>query len=303
VRRRTRRCHGQPSLHVRDNTLGRFAGLLLVASVVAVGCKAEGSRERVSVTVPVPESANRVVAAATARPNSCRMLVTELCTEFGDKSGVCRRMRTRALRFSDERCQTMLKHYDKVADEARRVEEGKQALLEAHSTEHAGNPPAFGPANAKVTLVEFSDFTCSECARGSLVTNQIRSRYPEMRFVFRQYPSALEPQAHRVAEASLAAQAQGKFWEFHDCLFSNQHDLSDAALTRYAKEVGLDLARFSKALDTHAYAARVDADLALGKKATVSKPPALFANGEWVDFPYDSDALDAMLDGAKAAAQ
>lgn len=273
---------------------------MLAAIVAEPGCKAEGSGEQVTVTVPGHASASLDATAARAKLSSCRMLVTELCAQFGAESGVCRRIGSRSQHFSDERCAAMLKHYDKVADEARQVEQGKQALLAAHGIEPHGRPPSFGPADAKVTLVEFNDFACTECARGAPVATQVRNRYPDVRITFRQYPSATRPEAHLAAEASLAAHAQGKFWEFHDCLFSNQHDLSRSALDRYAREVGLKLGNFSRALDNHEYAAQVDADLELGKQALVSKSPAMFANGDWVDFPYDVVALDEVIDGAKA---
>jgi protein-disulfide isomerase len=292
--------HDHPSVSDRVTASSHFASLMLAAAVVAVGCRAEGSGEPVSVAVPAWASASLDATEANAKPSGCRMLVTELCSQFGAESGVCRRIRSRSERFSDERCEAMLEHYDEVAAEARRVEEGKKALLAAHGSKPLGHPPWFGPADAKVTLVEFSDFTCSECARGSPVAQQIRNRHPGVRFVFRQGPLATRPEAHRVAEASLAAHAQGKFWEYHDLLFSNQHDLSDSALRRYAKEVGLDLGRFRKALDTREYAAEVDADLKLGKMAMVGKPPAMFVNSERVDFPYEVVALDEAIDGAKA---
>lgn len=274
----------------------------MLATVLAgVGCKGEGNGERVPATVPVRASANLESVAAKPETSSCRMLVSMLCSQFGQESGVCRRIGVRSQRFSNERCTAMLTHYAKVADEAQRVEDGNLALLAAHGSEPLGHPPFFGPADAKLTLVVFSDFTCDDCARGSPVATQIRNRYPEVRFVFRQFPLATRPESHLLAEASLAANSQGKFWEFHDILFSNQHDLSRGALERYAKEVGIQLGKFRKALDTNEYAAQVDADMELGKRAVIHNPPALFANGEWVDFPYDVGALDEVIEGAKAA--
>jgi protein-disulfide isomerase len=291
---------GNPAVRHTVAARRRVGGWMLVVVVAGIGCKAEGSGQPASVGAFGHATAGLDAGSAKVKPSNCRMLVTEFCAQFGAESGVCRRIGSRAQHFSEPRCAAMLEHYEEVAEEARRVEEGVQALAAAHGSKPLGHPPSFGPVDAKVTLIEFTDFTCSECARGSPVAEQVRNRHPSVRFVFRQSPIGARPEAHRVSEASLAAHAQGKFWEYHDLLFSNQHDLSDRALERYAKQVGLDLVRFKRALDTHEYAAEVDADLELGKKALVSKPPAMFVNRERVDFPYDVVALDEAIEKANA---
>lgn len=83
-----------------------------------------------------------------------------------------------------------------------------------------GNSPAKGPANAKVTIVEYSDFECPYCAMAVPTIKQVLEAYPnDIKFVFKQYPLPMHQYAQKAAEASLCAQAQGKFWEYHDKLF------------------------------------------------------------------------------------
>jgi protein-disulfide isomerase len=82
------------------------------------------------------------------------------------------------------------------------------------------------------------------------------------------------------AEAVLAADAQGKFWELHDLILANQDDLSQAGLTRLAERAGLDVAAFTRALDQHAFAAQVDADKASGLEAGVEATPTFVINGK-----------------------
>lgn len=84
--------------------------------------------------------------------------------------------------------------------------------------------PVFGPANAKVTIVEFSDFQCPYCLQAYATVKQIMDAYPnDVKFVYKQFPlSSIHPQAQKAAEASLCAHEQGKFYEYHNKLFDVQ---------------------------------------------------------------------------------
>jgi protein-disulfide isomerase len=234
------------------------------------------------------------------RHQDCERLGTKLCAELGQEA--CQLEKTQIRGFTAERCTAMLGRYAEVAAEARRIEEGHRAFLDAHRPSVLADVPSFGPADARVTMVEFSDFECDDCARGSPVATHVKNQYGgTVRFVFRQFPLSIHPQARLAAEASLAAEAQGKFWEYHDILFSNQHDLSRAALERYAKVAGLRLEQFRQALDQHKFSAEVDRDLELGHRVFVAGVPAMFVNGKRVRFPYDVGALTSVIDDALAA--
>lgn len=87
-----------------------------------------------------------------------------------------------------------------------------------------GDAPSRGPKNAKVTIVEFSDFECPFCQRAYGTVEQILKAYPkDVRLVYKQLPlTSLHPNAQRAAEASICAKSQGKFWEMYDKMFLAQ---------------------------------------------------------------------------------
>ena len=97
--------------------------------------------------------------------------------------------------------------------------------------------------------------------------------------VFKHYPLSGHPHALPAAKAAEAARLQGKFWEMHDLLFEHQRELDDAALERYAQQLGLDLERFRADLASEAVKARIEADRAEGKRLGVDSTPSIFING------------------------
>ena len=203
--------------------------------------------------------------------------------------------------FSEDRCLAMLSRYDEMAKSAERLIEGRRALVSPEQNTNHGPAPSIGFPGAPITMVMFADFDSPECSRGSLIATAIRNVYRDkVRLVFRQFPLSGNKDSHLAAEASLAAQAQGKFWPFYDVMFGNEQDHSRPALERYAKRAGLDLAAFKRALDRHEFAADVDADRDLGMKVNVSVLPALFVNGKHVPFPYGGTELSRLIDGASS---
>src|SRR5580704_14078053 len=140
--------------------------------------------------------------------------------------------------------------------------------------------PSKGPANAKVNIVEFSDFQCPFCSRVVPTIEKIQKDYPtQLRIFFRHNPLPFHQHAPLAAEAAVAAEAQGKFWEMHDKMFANQQALDRAGLEKDAQEIGLDMNKFKTALDTHSGKARVDADLAAGKQIGVQGTPNFYIDG------------------------
>jgi protein-disulfide isomerase len=230
----------------------------------------------------------------------CDELVTKLCSELGKETQTCEMVKSRTKEFPPERCEMMLSHYAEVlADLKRQEEKNKPLAPEKLAKISEGEVPAFGPKDAKVTIVEFSDFECPFCSRAADVTHKVKEKYSDkVRFVFRQYPLSFHPNAHTAAEAALAANAQGKFWEFHDKLFANQKALGREQLEGYAKELGLDVSKFKKALDDKTYAGTVDGELKLGEEVAVDGTPTMFLNGARVANPTDFDALSKQIEKA-----
>jgi protein-disulfide isomerase len=168
----------------------------------------------------------------------------------------------------------------------------------------AATGPAKGPEGAPVTIVEFSDFQCPFCSRAIGTVDEVLKAYPDkVRLVFRQFPLEFHKQAPKAAEASLCAHDQGKFWEMHDKLFANQKALEVPALKGYAKELGLDAAKFDKCLDSGEKAATVQADMADGQKVGVNGTPAFFINGILLSgaqpFEEFKSVIDAELQAKK----
>lgn len=143
--------------------------------------------------------------------------------------------------------------------------------------------PVKGNSGAKVTIVEFSDFECPFCGRAQQTLKQIEEAYKDqVRFVFKQFPLPFHTNAPNAALASLCAQDQGKFWEYHDKLFANQTALSPQDLKKYAQELGLNAGEFSACLENKKYQAQVDQDMKDGQTAGVGGTPAFFINGRLV---------------------
>jgi protein-disulfide isomerase len=145
--------------------------------------------------------------------------------------------------------------------------------------------PSRGPENARVTVVEFSDFHCPFCKRVQPTLNQLLARYPnDVRLVYKHMPlDQLHPQARRAAEASWCAQQQGKFWEFHDQLYAGGPDGTDANLSAIAARVGLDGAKYQQCMTDGAAAAEVQKHVAEGNRYGVNGTPGFFINGRFVN--------------------
>ncbi|MBU2566242.1 DsbA family protein [Patescibacteria group bacterium] len=151
----------------------------------------------------------------------------------------------------------------------------------------------YGPADAKVTIIEYSDFECPYCLRHYTTLQQIKKDFPnDVRVVFRHYPLSFHPEAQKAAEASECAADQGKFWEMYDKIFAANEagnmgvDVWKAA----AKELGLNTDEFNKCLDGGSKASRVAEDLSEGQNIGVEGTPASFVNGELISgaIPYET---------------
>jgi protein-disulfide isomerase len=158
--------------------------------------------------------------------------------------------------------------------------------------------PFKGKADAAVTVVEFTDYQCPSCAAAQPVLEKLITEYGDrVRFVVRDFPLQMHPEARKAAEAAEAAREQGKYWDFTAILFRNQSALKAEQLKQYAQVIGLDRAKFDAALDNGTFADKVDRDLIDGQKFGVSGTPTFFVNGRRAkDATYES--LKAAIDEA-----
>ncbi len=178
--------------------------------------------------------------------------------------------------------------------------EGKykvEHLMEPDRVQVAAIGPAQGPANAPVTIVEFSDFQCPYCARLIPTLDQVKQQYGDkVRIVFRQFPLGNHQHAQKAAEASLCANDQGKFLQMHDAMFQNQQALAVDALKAKAVELGMTAEAFNACLDSGKYANQVQSDMQEGTVAGVSGTPAMFVNGRFINGAVPLEQLTKVID-------
>uniref|UniRef100_Q01V45 DSBA oxidoreductase n=1 Tax=Solibacter usitatus (strain Ellin6076) TaxID=234267 RepID=Q01V45_SOLUE len=163
--------------------------------------------------------------------------------------------------------------------------------------------PSRGGVAAPVTIVEFSDFHCPFCRKAQSVLDNLRAKYGEkIRFVYRDFPlEGLHPQARVAAEASRCAAEQGKFWEFHDRLFHGDPDASQAALSRIAKESGMDLTAFEACRTSGKYKNSVQASAQEGARLGITGTPTFFVNGRMLVGSQSLDEFVSIIDEELAA--
>jgi protein-disulfide isomerase len=144
-----------------------------------------------------------------------------------------------------------------------------------------GNSAFKGPADAKVTLIEFSDFQCPFCSQAAKLIDQILEAYPDdVRFSYKNYPLPFHNQAMPAAKAAVAAGKQGKFFEMHDLLFENFRTLSEEKFIEFAGTIGIDVEQFKTDLASPDVAAQVTAEMDEAGKNGVRGTPTVFINGK-----------------------
>lgn len=163
---------------------------------------------------------------------------------------------------------------------------------------------ASGPSDARVTVIEYSDFQCPACSAYEPMVKRLREEFTtEMRFVYRHFPLPQHQNAEAAALAAEAAGKQGKFWEMHDKLFAEQsawaEDSSAAAKFQdYAAALGLDQARFTADVASSQLRDRVEASASSGTRAGVDSTPTFFLNGQKLENPRTYDEFRDIINRA-----
>lgn len=143
-----------------------------------------------------------------------------------------------------------------------------------------------GPADAKVTLIEYGDYQCPPCSKSALAVERLLKEHPrDLRFVYRHFPTRPHRNAVPAAKAAEAAERQGKFWEMHAKLFADQQQWYGAsdprdAFRRFARELGLDESRFRAAYESEEIERRVRDAKESARGFAVRGAPAFFVNGD-----------------------
>lgn len=196
-------------------------------------------------------------------------------------------------------------YFKKKQEEARKKQEqSEQDALEEQFKNpvkiDAGNSPVKGPKDAKITIIEFSDFQCPFCKRGKDTMEEVMKAYPnDVKLVFKQMPLDFHKMAKPAALAALAAAKQGKFWEMHDKFFDNQGELSSKGeeyIVQVAKEIGLNIDKFNADRKSKEIEDEVAADVALAGKNGINGTPGFFVNGVAVRGAYPYDHFKGIID-------
>jgi protein-disulfide isomerase len=284
--------------YMSDNRFVSFRKLVLFLSLTAL-CLAQGDWQTVTELPSVDWQGITGVKKALA----LKIMRTEGCTCGCD-------MKVAECRMKDHSCAYSKKIANTVAKE---VAAGKtEAVIRADLKKMATEPPPVlddpvkistagdpvrGPANARVTIVEFSDFQCPFCSTAVAATRVLLHEFPnDVKLVFKQFPlTDKHSQAEFGAEAALAAQAQGKFWEMHDLLYAGYPDISRATVMAYGRKLGLDMTRFTAELNSHKYAARVHAEEQEGEDLDVAGTPTFFINGKKFNDTFDEATVAPLI--------
>lgn len=157
--------------------------------------------------------------------------------------------------------------------------------------------PTKGPANAPITIIEYTDFQCPYCSRGAQTLASVLKMYPDkVRAVFKNNPLKFHDQALPAAKAALAAHKQGKFWEYHDLLFENASKLSEEMFQKFARDIGFDMEQFNKDRNSEQIAKQVQSDQAQTAKHKLTGTPAFLVNGVVIRGAYPPDYFARVIE-------
>ena len=171
----------------------------------------------------------------------------------------------------------------------------------------ADHVPSFGPENAPIKVVEFSDYQCPHCRIGAMVVNSVINRYPgKVRVEFRNFPldqkcnpsvqHAFHTAACESAQMSLCASQQGKFKEAYEQLFENQAGLAPGRPLELAKKLGIDTEKMQSCMNSQPVALAIEKDLSDGHLLGISGTPVFFINGHKMEGPYPMAAWTRIID-------
>lgn len=179
-----------------------------------------------------------------------------------------------------------------------RVETYYGAFPEARRAPVDADGPIKGAPQAKVTIVEFSDFQCPACKAAHPVFDQLVKKYPnDVRVVFKNYPLPQHPFSEPAARAGVYAARQGRFWEFADGVFARQANLDMSGIDAAARDAGLDVAAMRRAIDEDpSIAAKVEADRQLGNALQIGGTPTIYVNGRQHILPPSLEYLSWAVD-------
>ena len=174
--------------------------------------------------------------------------------------------------------------HKKILNEARKENKIKTFLVKPDSPTFnvsTDDDPFLGSSDAKVTIIEFSDFECPFCARVKSTIHKLKDQFKgKVKIVYRDFPLSFHSYAKLAAVAAECADDQGKFWEYHDKLYDNQKFLKEEHLIKYAGELQLKVNEFKQCLKDESKMAEVEKDIRDGRQLGIKSTPTFFINGK-----------------------
>lgn len=162
-----------------------------------------------------------------------------------------------------------------------------------------GDSSILGSPDAKVKIVEFSDFQCPHCSRAKVFLDDVKKKYKnDVAIVFKHYPLPFHTQARVASNAGLCAKSLNpdSFWKLYDYMFTNQTKLSEQDLKEQAKKIGLDPAKFNACLDAKTYDQVIQSDINHGNDVGVKSTPTIFINGQIILGAQPVEILSEIID-------
>ncbi len=229
---------------------------------------------------PVTEVEARAILDSSARANE------QLVNDATVKAAMEDLKRRRLAKRRGEFLASLRQQYDaQIKLEAPRL---SRPISGGHST---------GPAEARVSIVVFSDFQCPYCSSLDSSISRIRQEYgDQLRITAKQFPLPSHRQAGKAAEAALCAAEQKRYWEMHDMLFSAQRSVALEGFSDLAQRLGLDLQAFESCLTSHKSSAELARDVVDALSVGVNSTPTLFINGLLVLGAKPYEALRGIID-------
>ena len=170
-----------------------------------------------------------------------------------------------------------------------------ELTMSADAADHS-----IGPANARITVIEYGDFECPNCKQAAPAVKLLLHHFEgRIRFVYRHFPlEEVHFHAMHAAETAECAGAQGHFWPMHDLLFENQRHLKLPQLRSYAERIELDLPRYAAEMDDHVYLQRIREHMQSGRESGVRATPAFFVDRRIQDVSF---GLQSLFDAVESA--
>ncbi|WP_016951036.1 DsbA family protein [Anabaena sp. PCC 7108] len=187
-------------------------------------------------------------------------------------------------------------------EQQQKVQQARQEFLQNFKTntkDVIGDSPTTGSSQLKTVLIEFSDFECPYCAEAHIKLKELLAKYPnQFTLVYKHLPlSQIHEQALPAAKAAWAAFQQGKFWQYHDALFTNQKQLGETLYLDIAKNLKLDLAKFKT--DQNRANQAIEKDLEMAYKLGLAGTPSFILNSQNFSGPVQLSEIENILTSEK----